>query len=182
MVSGVDGFDAGRVPTTAYELADAFEAGWWPPQIAVPIRLEVEEACYAQSPVQVFQFLEADSDYMHKYVGGLHPAVIPLKMMTALGNSMRKSKAAREGAAQWRPVDQGTVFITNRRLAVRGSQGWQSISYSHVMEASCDHASIKVQGEGMAPTMLAMPNADYLFVMFYRLAFNQILHPPAPLT
>lgn len=179
MSYGVDGASPGRVPTTAHELADALEAGWWPPAIAVPIRLESGETCHAQAPVSVLQWVEGDDTYTHKHVGGLHPIVIPLKLMTAVGNSMRKSRAGRNAAAQWREVERGTVFMTDRRLAVRGQQSWHSIWYRGIMEATCDGTAFTLQGEGMSPTRLLMADVVYNFVLFYRLAFNQVVRPPA---
>lgn len=119
-----------------------------------------------------------DSTYIHKSVFGFSPVVIALGLGTMAGNAARKSRAAREGAPQWRWIGDGVLYMTSRRLVIQEAQTWHMVWYQDVMSASCDRTAINVQCVDMPGLLLSLPNADYYFVMLYRLAFNQLVRPP----
>lgn len=56
--------------------------------------------------------------------------------------------AARHAMAQWRPIDEGRVFVTNRRFAVQGSQQWNDIWYGSIRMSDCDSLAILIHLDG----------------------------------
>lgn len=53
---------------------------------------------------------------------------------SAVGNANRRSRAAAEAMAQWRPVDGGYLHISNEGFYLQGSAGFRSFSWRHVVE------------------------------------------------
>lgn len=166
-----------QVGMTGHDLADLFESGGWPPPLAAPMRLEADETCYAQGPVRMQVFAEGDGNYVHKTAFGLSPLGLAIGAGTMLGNQRRKASAARESAAQWRPAGEGILYITNRRILVSETQQWNTFWHQQVMATHCDGTAIEVQREDAPAIRFALPNIDYYFVMFYRLAFNELRRP-----
>jgi len=173
------GQDAGGVTTmTAHGLADLFESGGWPPPLAAPMRLEAEEVCYAQGPVRIQILAEGENVYLHKTAFGLSPMGVAIGVGTMLGNQHRKAKASREAALRWRPAGEGVIYITDRRLTIRDEQQWKTLRYEQIMAAYCNGGAMEVQREGAPSLRLTMPNVEYYFVMFFRLAFDRVVRPP----
>jgi hypothetical protein len=173
-----DGPIPGSMPTDALELTDSLESGWEPPEISVPMRMDPGERCFAQAPVTVARYFATDAEWTQKRYGfSLDPMVVGLKMVTAVGNSWRKSRAKRKATAQWRSVGRGTVFLTDRRLMIRHDEGWASFWFNAIMETHHDRDGITIEGEDMEPTRLAVPDVDYYFVLFYWFAFGKVFRP-----
>lgn len=165
----------------ARELANFLDSGGQLRTMAAPMRLEFNEACYAEAPVSSQQFLAGDGGYIHKTRFGLSPMGFAIGAATMVGNQVRKSRAAHEAAAQWRFTGQGIVYITDRRLTIRDAeQAWNNVWYRDVMTATCDGDAIELELSGLPGLRLLMPSVQYYFVLFYHLAFNQIIRPPEP--
>jgi hypothetical protein len=165
------------------ELALALQAGADPAPVAVRLALNAGELCYGSTPVQLLQWLEGDDSYVHKsggYYGGGMVGLLALRTATAIGNGRRRAAAARAGMAQWRPVEQGQLFVTNRRFAIQGSRGWDDIWYPSVRMSECDGMGIHLELQGWPRTVLRIPFADYWFVLFHKLAYDTVMMPPPP--
>lgn len=122
-------------------------------------------------------------DYLHKsggYYGGGVVGLIALRGASAIGNSRRRSAAAREAAAQWRVVDRGRIFLTSQRFSIQGESGWKDIWFGGVRMSDCDSVSIALEVDGWPSTRLEMPYPDYWFVLFRKLAYNRVMMPPWP--
>lgn len=179
MASGPESPPSPPRSTSAHALADLLEAGGFPPPIAVPLRLEHHEACYAADQVVAHQFLASDVTYNEAWLFGTGAAGLTLGAASLVRNSVVKNRAKREAAPQWRPVPSGWAYVTNQRIAIQSEQGWWSIWFANVMQATCDRTAIVLEGEGWPPTRLATPDVDHLFVLLWRLLYGQVTRPPA---
>ncbi len=166
------------------ELAIAFSQGASPQPVAVPIHLQPGEACFGQVPVTVVQWLEGDDSYIRKsggyMLGGGGVGVLwNTARLTAnvVGNKSRKKAAEREAAGAWRPVEQGQLYLTNRRFAIAGSQ-WIDLWYSEIRTSDVSFGCIRMQISGMPSTALDIPHVDYWFVMYSMLAHGRVMMPP----
>jgi hypothetical protein len=167
-------------PGSATHLAQLLQRGERPPRFAVPLRLEPGEECYAQGPANVEMFVPGgDGSYVHKTRFGLSPLGVAVGIGTVLGNQARKAKAARDAQERWRPMGRANVFVTTQRIAINQGHDWTNIWYRDVMTANCDGQYIQLQRNGDAGLRLNMPNLHYFYVMFYWLAFDQVLQPPS---
>jgi hypothetical protein len=169
------------------ELAQAFIAGARPTPVQVRLALQPGEFCVGQVPVAVLQWLESDGAYMHKSGGWMIGGGVVGTMLSAavittnvVGNQARKSRAAQEAAAQWRQIDSGHLFVTNRRFCIQGATQWNDIWFHHVRMSDCDSQAMILQLDGNPPTALTVPAADYWFVMFNKLAYDKVMMPPPP--
>jgi hypothetical protein len=97
-----------------------------------------------------------------------------------LGNQARKAKAAREAAPQWRLVDQGTLYLTNRRFAVQGQVQWHDLWFQHVRISDCDGQIIRLEMSGSPPTALEILGPDYWLRHVQRTRIRQGAHAPGP--
>lgn len=77
----------------------------------------------------------------------------------------------------WRPVGQGSVLFTTHRLVINQGQSWTNIWFHEVMSSTCDGWTMTIQREQEPALRLAMADMDYFFVLFYWLAFEQIIGP-----
>jgi hypothetical protein len=94
-----------------------------------------------------------------------------------IGNSKRRRDAAQEAAGAWRPVEQGQLYLTNRRFAIAAGQ-WIDLWFEHVRTSETSHGCIRLQLSGMPATALQLPHVDYWYVMFMKLAFGRVVMPP----
>lgn len=164
------------------ELAQAFIDGADPTPVQVPVRLGPGEFCVGQVQVTVYQWREGEGDYVHKsggYAGGGILGYAALRGAKAIGNSRRRSKAAREAAATWREVDRGTLFVTNKRFAVQGSV-WTDVWFPSIRSSETDSRAITLQVAGIEPMMFEVDYADYWYVMFQKLAYGEHHMPDPP--
>lgn len=163
----------------ARKLTSQMSAGWSPPAISVPIRLQPGENCYAQGPAQVWQYLEGDGTYVHKSRGGFGMLGLAVVAGTAIGNKARATRAARESAAQFRPIDQGALYLTDRRFAVQGQRQWIDLWFENIRMSSCDGSGITFHVADVPPVQLHVWPIDYYFAMFHFLAYKDIIQIPA---
>ncbi|MEU4540574.1 hypothetical protein AB0G15_37620 [Streptosporangium sp. NPDC023825] len=172
-------------------LALAFSRGLQPQAVDARMALHRDEFCVGQTPILLLCFTEAEAEYLRKsggYVVGGSPGGFVLGSMYSaarltgniVGNRMRKAKAAREAAAQWRPVDQGTLYLTNRRFAVQGQSQWRDLWFENIRMSDCDGHAIRLEMSGSPSTALQVHNPDYWFVMFNKLAYDKVVTPPDP--
>jgi hypothetical protein len=166
------------------ELATAFSRGVPPQPVATNLHLGPGEACFGQMPVTLLQWLEGDGGYMkhgggYVFGGGAVGAVWNTARFATnvVGNSKRRKDAEREAAGAWRPVDQGYLYLTNRRFAITASQ-WIDLWYEHVRTSEAGWGCIRLQLSGMPATALQIPYVDYWYVMFMKLAFGRVVMPP----
>jgi len=165
----------------ARKLTSALSGGWRPEPIGTPIQLGPGERCYAQAEAQLWQYLEGDGSYIHKSRGGLGLLGMAVVAGTAAGNSSRKRRAAREAAPRFRPVDQGSFFLTDRRFAVQGQTQWVDLWFENIRMSSCDGTSITLHIANLAPTQVHVWPIDYYFALYHFLANGDIIEiPPDP--
>ena len=162
----------------ARKLSASLAAGQRPQAIQVPFRLADGETCYAQGSAQLWQFLEGDGTYVHKSRGGFGLVGLALVAGTAVGNSKRRARAGREAAPRYRPVDEGVVYLTDRRFLVQGQMQWTDIWYGNIRVASCNGFSITFELSGASPMQLHVWPIDYYYVLFHYLAYNDVLQVP----
>lgn len=173
---------------SARRLAEAFDQGIEPQPVAVNMILSAGEDCYGHMPVTVQQYTGADVEYTKKgggYIIGGSPGGFVLgsiysaeKFATnVVGNAARKEAARRKSMTQWRALDKGTLFMTNRRLAVQGSQQWFDIYAEHIRMADCDGVGIVLEISGWPATRLDVPAADYWFVMLQKIFYSRVVRP-----
>lgn len=169
------------------ELANAMAAGANPRTVAVRVALRPGEDCFGWAPVVVSQWLEGDGSYMHKSGGwGIGGGVLGVAFSAAsitsnlVGNSARKAAAAREAMARWRPIDQGYVYVTNRRFCIQGASQFNDIWFDSIRVSDCDSRSIILHPDGIPPLALGVDAADYWFVVFNKMAYGTIVMPPPP--
>jgi hypothetical protein len=167
------------------ELAHAFNQGAQPQAVSASIVLVAGEFCVGVTAGSVFEWADSDGQYVKKgggYVfggGGFGMAFNAARLTTnVMGNSIRKARAGREATFQWRPLDQGQLFITNRRFAIQGARQWIDLWYQNVRLADCNGRAIELEMSGSPRTALQIPAPDYWFVMFNKLAYDRIVMPP----
>jgi hypothetical protein len=166
------------------ELALAFQNGATPRPVSVRLALQRGEVCVGQIPTIVCRFLEGDGSYTKRsggwmIGGGLFGAVYSAVSLTsnAVGNAARRAKAARDAVGQWRQVDSGTVYLTDRRWSMQTSTTWHDLWFSDIRMSDCDGKMIVLEIAGMPRTGLIMPGPDYWFVMFNKLAYDRVVFP-----
>ena len=152
------------------KLSVALASGWRPTGIAVPIQLRPGEVCYAHGQVQLWQFLEGDGSYIHKTRFGLSAVGLAMAAGTVAGNAARKSRAAREAEARFRPVDDGVLYLTDMRFAIHGRMQWTDLWYEDIRMVSCDSVGLTVQASGIPAIQLFSWPIDYFFVLYHYLA------------
>ncbi len=168
-------------------LAEAFLNGALVPNIAVQLAMQPGESCVGQMPVMLYQFIEGDGSYVKhtggwSIGGGIVGAVISTAAVTsnAIGNANRRARAAREAAGQWRHIDTGTVYLTSRRWSLNSSNTWVDWWFDGVRMSHCDGKMICLELVGNPKTGLVVPDPDYWYVMFNKLAYDKVVMPPLP--
>lgn len=170
------------------ELAQAFNQGAQPQEVPVGIVLPAGEFCVGVTAGSVLEWADSEGQYMKKsggYVfggGGFGMAFNAARLTTnVMGNSIRKARAGREATFQWRPLDQGRLFVTNRRFAIQGASQWIDLWYQDIRMADCNGRAIELEMSGSPRTALEIPVPDYWFVMFNKLAYDRIVMAPEDL-
>jgi len=166
----------------ARNLAAALSGGWRPDPIRTPIQLQQNEHCYAQEPTQVWQYLGGDGSYILTGGGGSGLLGMAMVAGTAVGNVTRRRRAAREAAPRFRPVDQGTLYMTDKRFAIQGQTQWTDLWYEHIRMASCDSNSITLHMANEPPMQLYVWPCDYHFALYHFLANGEIIEIPPDLS
>ena len=68
------------------------------------------------------------------------------------------------------------MFLTNKRIAVQGTQP-VDMWFQYIQSAGCDGTALQVQVQGWSPMRLVVPQPDYWFVMFNKLAYGRLVLP-----
>ena len=145
--------------------------------IPCPIRLGPDEQCVGTGPVSLLQYVGADVQWTEKHGGGWGlGSILVMGAANAIGNSSRKAAAMRQAAVQWRVVDQGRMWLTNQRFAVQASE-WINLWHENVNMSCCDGLAIELHFDGMPPTRLRMPYADWWYVMMQWVGFSVLTFP-----
>ena len=167
------------------ELAHAFNQGAQPQAISTSIVLPAGEFCVGVTAGSVLEWADSEGQYVKKgggYVfggGGFGIAFNAARLTgNVMGNSIRKARAGREAAFQWRPLDQGQLYVTSRRFAVQGVRQWIDLWYQDIRMADCNGRAIELEMSGSPRTALEIPAPDHWFVMFNKLAYDRIVMPP----
>jgi hypothetical protein len=161
------------------KLSESLTGGWRPSGQKVPIQLRPGEQCYAHGPAQLWQYLEGDGTYVHKTRFGFSALGVAMAAGTVVGNSVRKSRAAREAAARFRPVDEGTLYLTDMRLAMQGKMQWYDIWFEDIRSVECNSTCITIQSAGNPPVQLYVWPVDYYYVLYHFIAYHNIIEVPA---
>lgn len=167
------------------ELAHAFNQGAQPQEVSAGIVLPAGEFCVGVTTGSILEWADSEGQYMKKgggYLiggGGFGMAFNAARLTTnVMGNSIRKARAGREAAFQWRPLDQGRLFVTNHRFAIQGARQWIDLWYQDIRTADCNGRAIELEMSGSPRTALEIPTPDYWFVMFSKLAYDRVVMPP----
>lgn len=167
------------------ELASALARGVQPQPVPVRLTLQAGEFCVGTTAGVILQWLDSEGEYTKKsggYLfggGGVGLAYNAVRLSSNLmGNSIRKARASRQAASQWRTVESGNVFVTDRRFAIQGARQWIDLWYQEIRMADCNGRAIELEIGGLPRTALQIPTPDYWFVMFNKLAYDRILLPP----
>lgn len=168
-------------------LAAAFQHGAAPQPINVRLALQRGEYCVGAIPVIIYQWLEGDGEYIKRsggwvLGGGVAGALFSAVNVTSnvVGNAARRARAARDAAGAWRQVDSGTAYLTNERWSVQTSTTWIDWWFNGVRMSDCDGKMITLDLAGVPRTGLVMPEPDYWFVMFHKLAYDRVMMPAPP--
>lgn len=162
----------------ARKLIEDLAGGQRPTAVTVPFRLSQGETCYARGDAQIWQFLEGDGTYTHKSRGGFGLVGLAVVAGTAAGNRSRRSRAAQEAAARFRPVDEGALYLTDQRFVLQGRTQWTDFWHENVRVATCDGTAITFELSGTPPIQVHVWPIDYYFALFHFLAYNDIIQIP----
>ena len=156
------------------ELVAALRGGWTPTPQPSPFHVRPGEACYSSHRARVSQMLEGDGSYVKKSTFGI--GLVPFAMMAsnAVGNSVRKHRAAREAEARFRPIDAGALYLTNKRLAIQGQQ-WHDIWYDDMRMSYASEQAIILELAGGPPVQLETWPAYWVFDMLRFVAHGEIV-------
>lgn len=169
------------------QLAMAFSKGASPQPVGVKLAMRKGEFCVGEIPVIIYLWAEGDGAYVKRsggwiLGGGLVGAAYSAVSLTsnAVGNAARRSKAAKEAAFQWRQAESGTIYLTNQRWSIQTPSKWLDWWFSAVRMSDCDGKMITLDLADMPRAGLVMPVPDYWFVMFNKLAYDQVVMPQPP--
>lgn len=154
-------------------------SGGKPSPVAAAIALMEGEQCFGKAPVLLEQWLDGDDSYVHKsggfLAGGLLTTITvgsTLGVARAIGNQRRRRAAQKASQARFRLIDRGDLYVTNRRLAVAGSE-WTDIWFPDIRMSDCTPDGITLNLPGMPAMRLHTPNDRYWFLMFRNLAYGE---------
>ncbi len=159
------------------QLAAFFRAGNEPESRPSPIALYPNERYYHGAPVQVWQWIGGDGTY--ERTSGV--AIGSIRFMAAyyainaISNASARSRARRDLQPRWRVLGNAVVHLTNFRMAVQGLSVWWEFGLHEVRASECDGEGITLEINGCPPTRFAGEYPDYLFVMFRKLAYGEVV-------
>jgi hypothetical protein len=179
-VIGMSGWGSNRSQglASARQLVEALSRGWRPSPIGVPLHLPEGERCFTREQVEVFQFTEGEASYTHKSTAGYGLMGLAMATATHAGNKRRARRALRQAEARFRKVDEGTMYLTNRRFAIQGKGQWVDLWFDSIRMSNCDGEAIELQLANNAPLALRVWPADYHFALFRWLAHGELVQPP----
>jgi hypothetical protein len=161
----------------AAEWANHFRAGGEPKPIPSPIRMQEGEQLYLNGPVTLGEHTAQTVTYEQS--GFLAIGSVGFVAATAIGsallNSHRRQQAERQAALQWRMVDTGTFYLTDRRFALQLRQTWTDLWHEPLRASEIDVNGIILWFAGMAPTKLLVLNHIWVYLLFKHIVDREIV-------
>lgn len=166
----------------AHRLSEALRAGSRPQPIASGIALGPGEAVYAHAGVQILQHTGAQVAHSR---GGFLALGNPMLMAATVAGSVlynrhSRKKAEARAAPQWRPVDDGLMYLTNSRIALQARSAWIDLPYSAMRATHCDADGLVVYWNGEPPVMLRTWCPGWHYVLMRFLAYGEIVPVVVP--
>lgn len=148
--------------------AESVRRGGVPEPVHAPILLDEGEHAYARIGVAVDHFATADVNYSQGFLlaGGSVPGLTVSAIGSAIFNANAASKARAAAAPQWRVVDTGELFMTNKRIAVRGRHGFWEYWYPGIQSVEQDPAGMVLWTREMPTTRLRVGVPEWLAVAY----------------
>jgi uncharacterized RDD family membrane protein YckC len=166
----------------AARLSHALQQGWRPPALQTgEVALAAGEQVYARARVERWEYYAQSVKYNSGFLllfGGFFSFAYSL-IGSLIFHQWQKGKAQSEAMTQWRPIDAGTLYITNYRLAIMGQQGWLDIPYPAIRASECDGTGIVVRLDQYQPIKLRVGLPECLFALFRFLAYGEISRLPS---
>lgn len=140
-----------------------------------PIPLFAGELAYSQQPAQLFTYCGQDVNYdQHVLAFGRQLLFMATLGISTVANRSRRRQAERAAAPQWRAINHGRAFLTNRRVAIQGTNGWADLWLEHLRHVE----PIAPRGmvlffDGVVPYQLALPWPEYHVVLLRFLAWGE---------
>lgn len=157
------------------DLVRSLSGGWQPTPIVPPFHMPPSESCYSTHQVQLLRMLEGDATYTRRSAKGFGAMGLTAVVATAVGNAARKRRAEQQAVAHFRPVDQGSLYVTSQRFALQGGTRWTDIWYSDVRMSYCDGEAVVLELSSSTPVQLRTWPAFAVFVLFRYLAHGEIV-------
>jgi hypothetical protein len=166
----------------AAHLAKLLRGGGRPTSLTVPIVLAADEQAYHVDPFTQYKFAASNVSYNSGWVAAFGS---PLWLAASLGgsalyNKYQRDKARAEAAAQWRVVNYGTAFLTDRRLCLQGQLAWVDIAFSTVRALEPIPEGVVIYQANQPPTMVSTPAVAYLYVLLSFLVNGRVIDVPLP--
>jgi hypothetical protein len=165
---------------SAAQLANSLRQGVRPPTREVPIVLGTGEGVFYSGLFDQYNFATASVSYNTGWFAAFGS---PLWLAASLGgsalyNNHQKNKARDQAAAQWRIVNQGTLYLTNSRVCLQGRLGWVDIPLSEIRALECLPDGVVVYQANRPPTKIATAAVAYLYVLLSFLVHGQVVDVP----
>lgn len=158
-------------------LARHLQAGGRPTAMESPIPLFPGETLHSWQPFSLLEFAGRVVPYNRVWFGIGSPLLFATTLgISALVNSAAKSRAEAEAAAAWRPVNQGSVFVTSHRFGLQGVYGWNDIEFAAIRNSYLDpFTGLVIFLNGANPYKLILPWPEYHFLLFQYLAYGRVV-------
>lgn len=171
--------DGPAQPDPTRQLSAWLAAGNTPEPVPCPIVLMEGEHCYGHTRAALDQLLTGDGTYVHKSGGFIAGGLVSMVAVgsargavNAVGNRRRRQAAEREAAAQFRPVDAGELYLTDRRLALAG-QEWVDVWHSDIRQSQCTPDGITLSTPGVPVLRLRTGCDPYWYLLFRHIAYGE---------
>jgi hypothetical protein len=102
----------------------------------------------------------------------------PLLVAATIGGSLlynahQRNLAERAAAIQWRTINEGAVFLTNRRICLQGRVTWVDLDYEAVRSLEALPDGVVLHQSGRPPLKLVTSWLEYFYVMLSSLALGR---------
>ncbi|MDQ1422340.1 MAG: hypothetical protein QOJ52_4302 [Acidimicrobiaceae bacterium] len=156
--------------------------GGKPCSMPAPIPMLGQEFLYSFQPFSLQEFAGRAVTYNRTWIGVGSPLLFAATLGTsAIFNAARKSEAMAQAAAQWRPINHGTAFLTSRRFGLQGVQGWSDIHFHAIRNSDlAPNEGIVLFLDGVSPLKLTMQWPEYHFILFQFLAYGNVISFEGP--
>jgi hypothetical protein len=161
----------------AGNLAAHLARGGAPQVLTAAIPLFQGEQLYAMQPFSLAEFAGRTVPYNQFWFGVGSPMMFTATLgLSALMNHSRKVQAQAEAAARWRPINHGTLYLTNQRFGLHGMFGWNDIHYRAIRNSYLVPLDgIVVFLDGSNPLKVNLPWPEYHFLLFQFLAYGTVV-------